>query len=167
MDTKELFDWASDAGLNFEDSDPSDAVSVWAEQILNDPEWLTDLWLDALADQFYTLAGDNTDEGKEMKEGRERVLKHIGKFARDLDFLPACRTSERLMSCYATSVAYSAIQVGEAVGLAVKAYVEKYVEENAQEWWGDVCAYHHDMMAGQYEDYQYEQWKDRQLEDRE
>jgi hypothetical protein len=164
MDTKTLYDWAAEAGLTFDTDDSSDAITVWISAMLSDSEVMEDYWLDALADMFHVLK-DSDDQTPVAR--RDRMFDHVGRFASDLESLERRYTSDRVTSCYGTSLAYHAIQVGEEISLALLAWVTKHVEENADDWWGEVIGYHSDMMEGQYEDYRYEQWKDRQLEDRE
>ena len=166
MDTKTLYDWASEANLDFS-GEHYDAITVWVEQILQDPEWLDDILLDAITDSFYVGPGEGQEAAKLKLERKERLLSHVGRGCRDLDVLGGRNINDRVHAAYATGFTYNTIQIGEAIILAMKAWVGEYVENRADEWWGDVCSYHADMLEGQYEDYLYEQQKDRQLEERE
>lgn len=153
MDTKSLYDWASEADLDFKNDDHHDAAAVWVDAIMESPEDLMDFW----ADWMYEKPERITD-----------MLKHLGKAHDDANKIQtrSIRDNNMLISTFSSSLTLNLAWAGKAVLDSVREGLTKYVEDNADDWWSDVCGYAGDMLEGQYEDYKYEQWKDRQLEER-
>lgn len=164
MDTKSLYDWASEAGLKF-DGEYDDAVTVWQKALYNDESFLEDNLLDAIAEVLFPPM-PSEDREDTMIAQRTRFFARLGSGINDVTHLTG-RFNDRMNACYATSLAFNATQTGEELILTLKAWIDAYVEKYADEWWNECIGYHNDMEEGQREDYEYERWKDRQLEERE
>ena len=160
MDTKTLYDWADEAGLDFTTEDPHDAIGVWQDKLCLDTDFLEDNWLDALAEVIWPPLPIEGREDTE-KERRERMMMHTQNMCQNLMSLNSSPRSrlDMVTSCFATSLSFSAMQVGEQIGLALKKFCDDYVERYAEEWWADVCGYHYDMEQARKEDY-YESRRD-------
>ncbi len=155
MDTYSLYYWANEAGLNFKDDDGySDAISVWVDRAMQSPEHLDECWIDFVV-----------DKPKQITE----FLTEIGKADHDLQFMAHSRStrgSDSLQFAYANSAIGNASRAAEHLRRAIREGLQKYVETYADEWWRDCVGYHSDMMEGRYEDHKYQEYKDRQLEER-
>ena len=134
MDTKQLYDWANDAGLNFNNEYDSEyAIEVWTDAIMQDSGYLVDFWLDALAD-FH----DDGNRGQ-----MDGLLKSIGRLSDN--------TSRLRDRCFVASFAYmndSALHsslIGQAIFSCIANNIERMVEKNAGEWWADVCEYKYNL----------------------
>ena len=91
MDTKTLMDAASEAGINLRDEDGyNDATSVWITYILETPEEMMDIWLEALEE---LMVAPRDDKHSHIRNKRERMFGHIGKGCDSLDRL--CQVVKR------------------------------------------------------------------------
>lgn len=155
MDTGTLYNWANEAGLNFQDDDGySDAISVWVDEAMQSPEHLEECWIDFVVDKPAQIT---------------QFLAEIGKADHDLQFMAhskASRGSDNLQFAYANAAIGNASRASEHLRRAIREGLEKYVTDNADTWWKDCCGYHSDMMEGRYEDHKYQEYKERQLEAR-
>lgn len=152
MDTKNLHDWADEADLNLRDSEGYyDAQAVWIDAIMQHPESLADFW----ADWCFDSPADIVD-----------MLGKMGRADSDLQFMISGRNTDNLTASYAQSAVQNNCFAGECLRRMVRRGLTKYVEKMAEEWWEDVLGYAADMQEGAREDYLYEQYRDRQLEDR-
>jgi hypothetical protein len=163
MDTKTLHQLALDAKIDLRNEDSyHDCVAVWVDEVFRDPkELLDDIWLDALAEIQWSK-----NEEKHATSTRDRLFKDMGTCHADLNRLESNNYSPMITSCYATSYGFRTMNVGETLFFAIRKFVIKYVEERAEDWFGDVQGYAADMEEGQREDYEYENRKDRMLDER-
>jgi hypothetical protein len=153
MDIKALYDLANEADIGFQHEDGyQDAKQVWVDGYMKSPEWLMDIWIDALADI--------------KTEDATTILSYFGKLHNEVELAYSTKTSSTaLKMSLSAGVTVHAAFLGERLYIPVLEFVEKYVEQNAEEWWSECVGYHSDMVDGQYADYLYQQHKDRQLDE--
>jgi len=160
MDTKTLYDWANEAGLNMKSEDSSDAIQVWIDRLMADQGWLADIWLDFLVEMMENKDGHGESE-------YSRFVTSLGSAHRYTEsVLSSGRQGAEYVGTSVVGLSMHFAHMGEHIYRAMLKGATKLVEDNADEWWGDVAAYHYEMEAGQYEDYMYEQYRDRQLDER-
>ena len=163
MDIKELHDACRDAGINMRDEDSGDCYSIALELVFKS-DYFHEQHIDWIADE---LVGRTED--KHMLACRERWSRDMGEVHKNLEGLDmlAVRNSDMLKITYASSLMYRISNIGEIVVQAISSRAEEYVDKYIDEWWADVQSYAGDMEAGAEEDYYYEQYRDRQMEERE
>ena len=153
MDTKTLHDWAVEAGLNLRDEDGyQDAIQVWIDAAMASPESLYEYYADWMVD----------------KEREMMMLKWIGRAYVDQQRLSERGTAS--MADYQRTIASGLTQhlafcAGDMMTMVLEG-LTKHVNDNADDWWAEVQSYAGDMEEGQREDFEYEQRKDRMLEER-
>jgi hypothetical protein len=154
MDTKTLYDLASEANIGFQHNDGfQDARQVWIDGYMKSPEWLMDIWIDALA-------------GLKVEDATS-LLDYIGKTHYEVETAYNTKTtSTSLKMSMSTGVIVHSAFLGQRVYIALLEFVEKYVESECETWWADCQGYHSDMMEGAREDHLYQQYKDRKLDER-
>ena len=159
MDTKALYDLANEADIGFQHDDGyHDATQVWIDGYFDKPEYLVDLWIDALADLC--------DE--KNKDKLATAMKDFGYVHSKVDMLVEnARLSTGCALSFSTSLNSAQAHLGSDIYLAVRKFVGEFVAENAEEWWSDCVSYHSDMNDGAKEDWLYEAYRDRMLEERE
>jgi hypothetical protein len=159
MDIKNLYDLANEADLKFDDDDGfQDATQVWIDGYMAAPEYLCDIWLDALAELH----------DKENAKKLTIIMEELGKSHDAINRANLYgKHSTALLLSSGSSMTLATAHLGQSVYIAVKVFVEAYVGKYAEEWWDDCVSYHSDMQEGQREDYLYQQHKDRMLEERE
>jgi hypothetical protein len=150
-DTKTLYDWANEAKLDFKDEDGyHDACQVWIDAWMQSPEDLQDYWLDWIIE----------DMGK-----AKLTLDYMGKAHDDSEYISSRRDSA-LTPVYACSLTQNLAFFGKGLYQIILTQMSAYVEERAEEWWADCVGYAGDMEAGAREDWEYENYRDRKLEER-
>jgi hypothetical protein len=152
VDTKSLFDLANEANLKFDDRDEyHDAIAVWVDGYMASPEWLMELWIDALAE----LKTEDTHD----------VLGYFGKLHKEVEVAHSERSKHTsLKMSQAAGVTVHSAFVGQRLYIPLLEFVQKYVESEVEQWWCDVCGYYSDMIESQQDDHQYQNWKERQHE---
>jgi hypothetical protein len=168
MDTYTLYQWASDAGLNFDNPDNyNDAIDVWLVAMLEDGTWLNDILLDWLAEGLATTQGE---DGKYIQSEKWVAIgKDMARIKRDRESLESFSrsTGTKYLGNAANGLGWSLGALGETIYSLIIPQAEKYIEDHAEEWWADCMGYDYDMQEGAREDWLYEQRKDRLLEERE
>jgi hypothetical protein len=152
VDTKTLFDLANEAGIKLTDEDGyHDARQVWIDGYMASPEWLMDIWIDALA---------------EMKDP-EALLKYFGSTHKENEISDAHkRENISLKMTLAASLTVQLSFLGAQTYKTVLTFVEQYVDSECENWWTDCMNYYSDMQQGMAEDNAYENYRDRKLEER-
>ena len=161
MDTKKLHDLLIEDGFNlknYESNEWEDAANVWIGHILKTPTELMDFWLDSLAELHDT----------EKAELLHRLLKQVGRVHEDVEYLKreGKYGHNGLIMAYSNSLSQNGSMLGNEVYKAIAAGAEAYVNKMAQDWFADVLGYAADMEEGAREDYEYERYKERQLDER-
>ena len=154
MDTKALHDLANDADIGFQHDDGwNDAIAVWVDGYMAKPEYLVDIWIDALAG----MKDDDTTS----------LLEYFGKLHNEVAVNTRhARHNLGLQLTTSAAVTMQSSFLGSAAYKALLDFVQEFVEKYADEWWNDVCSYHSEMEEGQREDHLYQQHKDRMLDER-
>lgn len=156
MDTQTLWQWARDADLKFNDPDNwQDAATVWAERLVEEPEYL----VDSLGDYLLEI-------GSEAREKHlTSLLDYIAKVATQKRFLTKMERKYPGDYTHSASTALSMYlsYLGADIMFLVETGIEEMFDNSSEEWWADVCAYDYEYTQGQYEDYKYAQAKDRQM----
>jgi hypothetical protein len=163
MDTKSLHDALLEDGFNlssYESHEYEDAVATWITYMLT-PAILKGY----LGDWMFDLSEDTMAFGKlcnEMKGGVADVQNIVsGSISRS--------PSLSLTHTYGFAAVMRFDNVGSQLSFHLLKSATKYVEENASEWFLDVWQYASDMAESHEEargDYEYDQRKDRTLDER-
>ncbi len=161
MDTKQLHDLLIEDGFNLKNYDHSeweDAAGVWTEYCMTQPSWLMDFWLDALAELH---------DAKRV-EPLHRLLSQVGKVHADVNYLKgeSKHGHTGLLMAYGNSLTQNNAMLGGEVYKAIQEGAVVYIQSQAPDWFIDVMGYAADMEEGAREDYEYERYKERQLEER-
>jgi hypothetical protein len=134
MDTKTLYDWAVEAGLDFDPSRITKAAEVWHDRLMGDTDWLDLYWLKFLID------------------GMARCPKHAIPH-RMASYHDGCNSIRRMhgwagdstIRAYADGVHADAAVAGADMINIVSDEARAWVMDNAALWWEDVVNYHKDM----------------------
>lgn len=163
MDTKTFYDALLEANINIRDEDSGDGHAIAMELVMGDDQEMIELYVDWLADAF---CGRDQSDADKMYMGH--VVKGIRDAYKDKEKLDTrlIRNSEMLSTTYMKSFCYNIESVGSAVYCIIRERAEKYVDEMLDEWWADMQSYAGDMEAGAREDWEYEQYRDRMMEER-
>ncbi len=159
MDTKLLHDLLIDDGFNLKNYDHSeweDAAGVWTEYCMTQPSWLMDFWLDALAELH----------DKKNAPILERTLAEVGAVHEQLTGLnkrAGIHDGLTLSSASGTSLRTS--HLGSSIYEAIQKGAVVYIQSQAPDWFIDVMGYASDMQEGAREDWEYENYKQRQLDE--
>jgi len=150
VDTKTLYDLASDANIGFNPDGLQDAQKVWIDAYMKSPQLLDDLWIDALCESRQTLVSSLLKSISSTHESIER--------SQDTAF-----ASVGMTLAHASSTAQCCNFIGGDIYKSILEYVEKYVTSECEIWWADCQGYHTDMMEARGDDNAYEQYRDRQM----
>jgi hypothetical protein len=162
MDTKSMHDVLIEDGFDlkiYESNEWEDAAAVWVDHMMKTPEWLNDFWIDMLCE----LHGD--DE----KYALATLLGHIGKITPRLDDVRKAESHTGLNMANSAALTMQASFLGAEVYKAIEKGVKKHMSAHGHEYFEDVLNH-----AAQLEqdneaergDWEYEQMRDRQMEER-
>jgi hypothetical protein len=148
--TKTLYDWASNADLDFTDPDAAaDAITVWHNAWVQSPEHLVEVYHDFVSDKYAKM-----------------ICEGIAKASRDGQWIEEeAKNHPYMIAAYSASLN---LHLGTAGGYLQKALSEMildHVKKTYDDCWVDVCGYHLDMEEGRHEDYEIKRYAEAQGND--
>ena len=157
MDTKQLLEVLEDNNIALDPDDLGDAESAWIEAMIKSWDDFQDTWLD------YAEAISDED--------LKKMHKYLADSDHDLEYVGASLWGSGISrtTSHVFSEAFH-MYLSRAALILVnnhRAQVEKLVEDMSDTWMGDCIGLKSDYEEGAREDYEYENYRDRQLEERE
>jgi len=148
--TKTLYEWASDAGLDFNDPDAGqDAILIWHKSWMQSPEHLIGVYHDFVSDEYAAM-----------------ICEGIAKASRDSHWIQEeSRRHPYLIAAYSASLNMHLGTAGGYLQKALSDMILHHVKKTYDDCWVDVCGYHFDMEQGCHEDCEIKRIKEAQSND--